>query len=103
MPDWLTREQVYLVWLAVTSVGAVALILLALGRRIASALFLGVYGACGLDALGHYTLALCSQHTLAQNFTIWFEVIAGVALLASSVSYIGKQVRARRHAVYEPD
>lgn len=99
MPDWLTREQVYMVWLAVTSVGAVALILLALGRRIASALALAVYGAFGFDALGHYALALCSQHTLAQNFTIWFEVLAGAILLGSCVAYIWKQLGSRHNGV----
>jgi hypothetical protein len=95
MPDWLTREQVYMVWIVVTSVGVAALVLHALGRRIASALVLALYGAFGFDALGHYALALCSQHTLVQNVTIWFEVLAGATLLASCVAYIGEHIGSR--------
>ena len=33
MPAWLTREQVYLVWLAITAVGAVGIALARLGWR----------------------------------------------------------------------
>ena len=39
-----------------------------------------VYGALGLDGLGHYALALCSEHTWTMNFTIWSEVASGLAL-----------------------
>jgi hypothetical protein len=99
MPDWLTREKVYMVWIAVALAGAVALILLALGRHIASALAFGVYGAFGFDALVHYALALCSQHTLAQNLTIWFEVVTGATLLASCVVYIRKQLGSQHRGV----
>ena len=87
MPSWLTREHVYIVWAAVTSVGAVALLLHLLGRRRASVLCLAVYGSFGFDALGHYSLALCSHHTLVQNLTIWFEVAASAALLGSCIAY----------------
>ena len=80
MPAWLTREQVYAVWLALASLG-VAGVLCAWARwRVAAGALLALYGATGLDGLGHYTLALCSEHTLAMNLTIGFEAIAGVAL-----------------------
>src|SRR5438046_811736 len=59
MPVWLTRDSVYLAWLAVTSVGVLAVALAAARRRAAARLLLVVYGASGLDALGHYWLALC--------------------------------------------
>lgn len=61
MPSWLSRENVYLAWLAVTGVGAL-----------------------GLDGLAHYTLALCSEHTLAANVTIWSEAALGLVLLLAS-------------------
>lgn len=81
MPSWLTREQVYLAWLAVTAVGAVGL---AMARsrisRVGVAL-VGLYGALGLDGLAHYTLALCSEHSVATNITIWAEAAAGLSLL----------------------
>jgi hypothetical protein len=83
MPQWLTREKVYLAWLAVTSVGIASLALFRFGLPAIGALFLAAYGALGLDGLGHYALALCSEHTLATNLTIWFEVVAGLALFLS--------------------
>jgi hypothetical protein len=88
MPAWLTREKVYLAWLAVASVGAAGLAFLLVGWRTVSALCLVAYGALGLDGLGHYALALCSQHTLAMNFTIWFEVLAGAALAVCSAWFV---------------
>ena len=80
MPAWLTRGDVYLVWLANTAVGLLAMACLRLGWRLPGLLLLAAYGALGLDGLGHYALALCSQHTLAMNATIGFEALTGVAL-----------------------
>jgi hypothetical protein len=98
MPAWLTREKVYLAWLAVASVGVVGIAFALAGWRTAAALCLVAYGALGLDGLGHYALALCSQHTFAMNFTIWFEVLAGVALAVCSASLVREQViRGRRN------
>jgi len=88
MPAWLTRDTVYLAWLAVTSVGAVAAAFAFAGWRVAAAAALALYGCFGLDGLGHYALALCSQHTLAMNFTIWFEVTAGVMLAAACTRFL---------------
>ena len=86
MPGGLTRETVYLAWLAVTGVGAVAIALSQRGWRVAGALCLAAYGALGLDGLGHYALALCSKHTLAMHLTIWLEVACGVALAAAALA-----------------
>lgn len=90
MPAWLTRENVYIAWLAVTSVGIAAVVLSLVGKRMAAALGLVAYGGLGLYGLGHYALALCSEHTFAMNFTIWFEVITG-AVLAISAAWLAKQ------------
>jgi hypothetical protein len=92
MPRWITRENVYLAWLVVTAVGVVAIAFTLIGWRCVGAACLAAYGALGLDGLGHYTLALCSEHTFAMNLTIWFEVIAGAALAAGSVVLFNKQV-----------
>jgi hypothetical protein len=73
MPGWLTRETVYLAWLVVFAIGVAG-----------AGLALVVYGALGLFGLGHYSLALCAQHTLAMNATIWFEVATGVGLAAAA-------------------
>jgi len=89
MPTWLTRENVYLAWLAITGVGIIGAVLGAAGWPMTAALFLALYGAFGLDGLGHYALALCSEHTLAMNFTIWFEALAGLSLAASASWFAG--------------
>jgi hypothetical protein len=84
MPTWLSRETVYVAWLAVTAVGAAALMLAKFRLPALALLCLGVYGALGLDGLAHYTLALCSEHTLLANITIWSEALTGLALLLTS-------------------
>ncbi len=83
MPSWLTREHVYLAWLGVTSLGVVAYALAKLSLPSCALVFLAAYGALGLDGLAHYTLALCAQHTLMANITIWSEAITGFVLLVS--------------------
>ena len=92
MPAWLTRDTVYFAWLAVTGLGVIGLIVLRLGLRALGVLFVGAYGAFGLDGLGHYTLALCSEHTLATNVTIWFEVIAGLILALACAQLLGRRL-----------
>src|SRR5215217_7379387 len=86
MPSWISRETVYLAWLAVTSVGLVGIALSRFGLRFWGAVVLAAYGAFGLDGLAHYTLALCSEHTLAMNVTIWAE--AGIGLLLALCSAV---------------
>ena len=81
MPAWLTREKVYLAWLAVTSLAVLAWVFAKLAFPALALLFLALYGATGLDGLAHYTLALCSEHTLATNITIWSEATTGLVLL----------------------
>jgi hypothetical protein len=51
LPAWLTREQVYLAWLAVTAVGVLGLALRWLGWGRAAAVALLAYGALGLYGL----------------------------------------------------
>ena len=79
-------------WLAIASVGAAGLIVLRFGLPTLAALLFGLYGALGLDGLGHYTLALCSQHTFATNATIGFEVAAGLVLLVASTRWRGRRL-----------
>jgi len=93
MPAWLTAERVYLAWLGVTSVGVAALVLFGFGFPGVAAALLGLYGALGLDGLAHYTLALCSEHTVLANVTIWSEATTGVLLLLASALALGRRVR----------
>jgi len=91
MPAWITRETVYLAWLAIASVGVAGLIASRFGWSALGALLLGAYGALGLDGLQHYTLALCSEHTLAANMTIWFEAVTGVLVAMASMLAVSRR------------
>ncbi len=95
MPSWLTREYVYLAWLAVASVGALGWLLIRVKRPALGLLVFGAYGAFGLDGLAHYTLALCSEHTFAANLTIWAEAFAGLVLLLVCFLTLAKRIRAQ--------
>jgi hypothetical protein len=92
MPGWVTREDVYLVWLFITSLGVAGLLLARLGLHALGVLFIGAYGAMGLDGLAHYTLALCSEHSWAANATIWFEASTGLVLLLASAVLLTRRV-----------
>ena len=92
MPSWLTRETVYLAWLGVTCLGVAALLFARFALPVLALLFLAAYGAFGLDGLAHYTLALCSEHTLMANITIWSEAITGLALLLVSAVLLARRV-----------
>ena len=95
MPAWITRETVYVAWLSIASVGFAGLVAARFGLVAIGALLLGAYGALGLDALQHYTLALCSEHTLAANVTIWLEAASGVALALASALWFSRAFSAR--------
>ena len=84
LPVWMTRESVYLAWLAVAAVGLLAVMAGWRGWHRIAAVLLMAYGLLGTDGLLHYTLALCSEHTLAANLTIWAEVLLGVALACAA-------------------
>lgn len=90
MPSWLTREKVYLAWVAGASLGLSGLLVYRTKLKVLGLVLVAAYGALGIDGLAHYTLALCSDHTLATNLTIWFEVLAGLSLLLASAALIGR-------------
>ncbi len=95
LPRGLTREGVYLAWAAVTTLGAAGLLAARRGWHAAGLVLLGLYGACGLDGLLHYTLGLCSEHTLVTNATIWAEAGSGLVLLLATVLLLVRRARRR--------
>ncbi|MES2949681.1 MAG: hypothetical protein V4858_14155 [Pseudomonadota bacterium] len=95
IPTWLTREKVYLAWVAGASVGLLGLLVSRTRLRVLGLALVATYGALGIDGLAHYTLALCSDHTLVTNLTIWFEVLAGLSLLLASAALIGRTLSTR--------
>ena len=90
IPSWLTREKVYLAWVAGASIGLSGLLLYRTKLKVLGLALIAAYGALGIDGLAHYTLAVCSEHTLAANLTIWFEVLAGLSLLLAAAALIGR-------------
>ena len=85
LPAAMTRGSVYGAWCVVAAVGLLAVAARQTGHPRTAALLLVVYGLLGVDGLLHYTLALCSEHTLATNITIWTEVVLGLILACAAV------------------
>jgi hypothetical protein len=92
IPGWLTRKNVYLAWLAVTSLGLAAWVFARLALPALALLCLAMYGAFGLDGLAHYTLAFCSEHTFVSNITIWSEAATGLLLLLVSAVLFARRL-----------
>lgn len=83
MPAWLSRARVYGAWFAVTVVGLVGYVLIRRKYLLSGLTVVGVYGALGLDGLGHYALAPLSAHTWAMNLSILLEVATAILLLTA--------------------
>jgi hypothetical protein len=81
LPAWLTRTQVYAVWAAITSVGALGLLLMRKKYMATGLLLVAIYAALGFDGLGHYAVAPLELHPLMANVTILSEVVAAALLL----------------------
>ena len=97
-PAWITRETVYQAWLAIAGVGSVGAVFALFGWPVAGAVLVAAYGALGLDGLAHYSLALCSEHSLVANLTIWAEAGAGVALCFLASQVVFKQLASKHQA-----
>jgi hypothetical protein len=102
LPVWLTREKVYLTWVAGVSIGLAGLLVARSKLKLLGLALVAAYGATGIDGLAHYTLALCSEHTLATNLTIWFEVLAGLSLLLASSLWVGRNISKAKKKLQNP-
>ncbi len=85
LPTWLTRSDVYFVWIGQAVIGLVGIALYLRGRQTPGLLLIGLFAAFGFDGLLHYSRAPFAEHTLEMNFTIWFEVAAAAMLLVAVV------------------
>jgi hypothetical protein len=94
LPPWLTRVQVYAVWLVVTAVGLLGYGFLRARRRVGLGL-LALYATVGFAGLLHYTRAPFAAHTGTMNLTIWSEVVAAALVLAA---VLGLMIAQRRRA-----
>jgi len=93
MPAWLSPALVYGAWLGVTAVGLAGYLLIRRGFQIVGLAVLGVYGALGLDGLGHYALAPLSGHTFTMNASIWLEAATAAVLLAAVAGLMLSRLR----------
>jgi len=85
LPDWLTRSRVYVAWTGLAAIGVAGLALYLRGWQSCGLLLMGLYAAFGFDGLLHYSRAPFGAHTIAMNFTIWFEAATAAALLIAVV------------------
>ena len=102
LPAWLTRAQVYAVWAAITSVGALGLLLMRRKYVATGLLLLAVYAALGFDGLGHYALAPIELHPLLANVTILSEVVAAALLLLIALWLLALHVSRSEARVQQP-
>lgn len=96
MPAWLSPALVYGAWLGVTAVGLAGFFLIRWGYQFVGLAVLGVYGALGLDGLGHYALAPLSEHTFTMNVSIMLEAVTAVVLLTAVACQMLKCLRVYR-------
>jgi hypothetical protein len=97
LPAWISRDSVYLVWLAITAVGAAGYLLyLRRGSTVGLVLMI-LYALAGLDGLLHYSRAPISAHTVAMNVTILFEAVMGlvlfVVLVLTAIAHLHRRER----------
>jgi hypothetical protein len=83
LPAWLSRSQVYGVWLCITALGAVGYFVYRKVHEFGGLVLMGVYAALGFDGLLHYGRAPMAEHTAGMNLSIGFEVVAAVLLFCA--------------------
>jgi hypothetical protein len=98
LPAWLSRAQIYFVWLCITALGAMGYLIYRKAHELTGLIIVGVYAVLGFDGLLHYGRAPMAQHTSAMNVSIWFEV-AAAALLFSAVLILLARYGLRRGRV----
>lgn len=94
LPSWISAAGVYLTWFAITGIGALGYILFRYGFRITGLVTIAIYGAIGLDGLGHYSLAPLSAHTFTMNLSIWLEAITAIMVL---ITALGMMIAQSKH------
>ena len=97
MPEGLTREMIYLLWMAVTAVGLLVVPFCMMNLGVLAALFLALYGLLGLSGLAHYSLGALEEHSLTANLLIMLQGLSGLALAVRAVRETMKQARRRSH------
>jgi hypothetical protein len=98
LPAWLSRAQVYAVWVGITAIGIAGYVLHRLGHGLVGLIVVAVYAGLGFDGLLHYGRAPFAEHTAGMNFSILFEVVAAGLLLACTSVLAAKHIAERSRA-----
>lgn len=93
LPSWLSRGQVYAVWLGITAIGVVGYLVHRAGHRLVGLGVVAAYAALGFDGLLHYGRAPFVAHSAAMNFSILFEVAAAAVLFAYALTLMTQHAR----------
>ena len=101
LPGWISAAGVYITWFGITGIGVVGYLLIRHGKRFIGLVTVAVYGALGLDGLGHYSLAPMSAHTFSMNLTIWLEAISAVMVLITVTGLMVYHFRVRSGTVLD--
>jgi len=101
LPGWISAVGVYITWFGITGIGIAGYSLIRYGKRFIGLVTCAVYGAIGLDGLGHYSLAPISAHTFTMNLTIWLEAITAVIVLIVVAGLMVNHFRDRFQTVLE--
>jgi len=101
LPNWISAAGVYITWFGITGVGLVGYLLIRRGKQFIGLITVAVYGALGLDGLGHYSLAPLSAHTVTMNLTIWLEAITAVMVLIAVTGLMINHFRSRTGTVLD--
>ena len=99
LPDWITKLGVYVTWLGITSIGIAGYLLFSYGKIYLGLVLCAVYGAIGLDGLGHYSFAPISEHTFMMNSTIWLEAATGILVVVFVIKLMVKSYNERSQSI----
>jgi hypothetical protein len=99
LPVWLSRADVYLAWVSILAVGLIGYLLYRIRLYVIGLIVLAIYAGLGFDGLLHYTRAPFTSHTIAMNFTIWFEVVAAGVLLIALIKLGSEHLRTEQRTV----
>ena len=100
LPGWITTAGVYITWIGISAIGLTGFLLIRHGKHFIGLIVVAVYGAIGLDGLGHYSLAPISAHTIAMNLTIWLEAITGMIVLIVAAGMMVNRFRNRTRTAF---
>ena len=81
-PEWITTSGVFITWGVMTLIGTISYWLYRRQYFWFSYLLLGIYSVTGLSSPTHYFYGAMSQFSGKMHLFIWFDALAGLAVIA---------------------